>query len=252
MDDYGPATYGDRVAGVYDEWYAELPFGGDLAATVSFLQELAAGGNALELGIGTGRVALPLRMAGVDVHGIDASGAMVERLRGKPGGADIPVTIGDFRDFSLRMRFRLVYVVFNTFFSLLTQDDQVACMRAVARHLDDDGVFVMEAFMPDPARFDRGQRVSAIRVEPDVVALEVSKHDALSQRTDSQHLVLQPDGVRLYPVKIRYAYVSELDLMAKLAGMQVRERWADWDRTELSSESPKHVSVWEVAGPPRS
>jgi SAM-dependent methyltransferase len=251
MDDYGPGTYGDRVAGVYDEWYAELPFGGDLATTVSFLAELAEGGSALELGIGTGRVALPLRRAGVDVHGIDASDAMVQRLRAKPGGSDIPVTTGDFRDFSLVTRFRLVYVVFNTFFGLLTQDDQVSCMRAVARHLDDDGVFVMEAFMPDPTSFDRGQRVSAIRVELDAVAFEISKHDALAQRTDSQRVVLQPDGVRMYPVKIRYAYVSELDLMAKLAGMHLRERWADWDRTRLSSESPKHVSVWDVVGIPK-
>jgi SAM-dependent methyltransferase len=252
MDDYGPGTYGDRVASVYDEWYAELPFGGELATTVSFLRQLAADGSALELGIGTGRVALPLRQAGVDVHGIDASDAMVQRLRTKPGGADIPVTLGDFRDFSLGKRFRVVYVVFNTFFGLLSQDDQVSCMRAVARHLEDDGVFVMEAFVPDPARFDRGQRVSAIRVESDAVALEVSKHDPLAQRTDSQHVVLGPDGVRLYPVKIRYSHVSELDLMAKLAGMQLRERWSDWDRTTLSSESPKHVSVWEMAESPNS
>lgn len=252
MDEYGPGTYGDRVAEVYDEWYAELPFGGEIGVTVSFLRELAADGSALELGIGTGRVALPLRQAGVDVHGIDASAAMVERLRAKPGGADIPVTMGDFCDFSLGKRFRVVYVVFNTFFGLLTQDDQISCMRAVARHLDDDGAFVMEAFVPDPSRFDRGQRVSAIRVEPDAVALEVSQHDPLAQRTDSQQVVMQPDGVRLYPVKIRYAYVSELDLMAKLAGMQLRERWADWDRTPISGESPKHVSVWEVAGSPTS
>ena len=252
MDEYGPDTYGERVAEVYDEWYAELPFGGEIGVTVSFLRELAADGSALELGIGTGRVALPLRQAGVDVHGIDASAAMVERLRAKPGGADIPVTMGDFCDFSLGKRFRVVYVVFNTFFGLLTQDDQISCMRAVARHLDDDGAFVIEAFVPDPSRFDRGQRVSAIRVEPDAVALEVSQHDPLAQRTDSQHVVMQPDGVRLYPVKVRYAYVSELDLMAKLAGMQLRERWADWDRTPISGESPKHVSVWEVAGSPTS
>lgn len=252
MDEYGAGTYGDRVAEVYDEWYAELPFGGEIGVTVSFLRELAADGSALELGIGTGRVALPLRQAGVDVHGIDASAAMVERLRAKPGGADIPVTMGDFCDFSLGKCFRVVYVVFNTFFGLLTQDDQISCMRAVARHLDDDGAFVIEAFVPDPSRFDRGQRVSAIRVEPDAVALEVSQHDPLAQRTDSQHVVMQPDGVRLYPVKVRYAYVSELDLMAKLAGMQLRERWADWDRTPISGESPKHVSVWEVAGSPTS
>lgn len=247
MDEYGPATYGDRIADVYDERYAELPFGGDLGTSVAFLRELAREGPALELGIGTGRVALPLREAGVDVHGIDASRPMVDRLRAKAGASDISVTIGDFRDFELPDRYSLIYVVFNTFFGLLTQDDQVLCFRAVSRHLTDDGAFVMEAFVPDVARFDRGQRVSATRVEADELELEVSKHDGLAQRTESSHLVIRDDQVRLFPVKLRYAFVSELDLMARLAGMRLRERWADWDRSELSSTSPKHISVWERA-----
>jgi ubiquinone/menaquinone biosynthesis C-methylase UbiE len=248
MDEYGPATYGDRIAEIYDEWYANVPILGDVAAIVEFLRGLAGPGPALELGIGTGRVAVPLWAAGVEVHGIDASQPMVDRLRQRTGASDIPVTIGDFRDFSLDARFRVVYVVFNTFFGLLSQDDQVTCFRAIARHLTDDGAFVMEAFVPDPTRFDRGQRVSASRVEPDVVALEVSTHDALEQRTNSQHVVIRTDGVRLYPVRIRYAFVSELDLMARLAGMRLRERWADWDRSPLSSTSQKHVSVWELDG----
>jgi hypothetical protein len=181
------------------------------------------------------------------VHGIDASHKMVERLRAKPGGADIPVTIGDFAKFQLERRFGLVYVVFNTFFGLLSQDDQVAGFQAVADHLADDGAFVMEAFVPDSTRFDRGQRVSAITVEPNEVALEVTRHDALTQRSTSQHVVIREDGVRLYPVHIRYAPPAELDLMARLAGLRLRECWANWDRSPLDASSSKHISVWERA-----
>ncbi|MGZ5297663.1 MAG: class I SAM-dependent DNA methyltransferase, partial [Actinomycetota bacterium] len=200
---------------------------------------------ALELGIGTGRVAIPLAAAGVEVHGIDASEAMVGRLRAKPGGEAIPVTIGDFRDFSLDTAFSTIYVPFNTFFGLLTQDDQVTCFRTVAGHLSPDGVFVMEAFVFDPTYFDHGQRVSATKVDPDAISLDVTKHDPVEQRSDSQHVVISEGGIRLFPVKIRYAHAPELDLMARLAGLRLRERWADWDRTPFSSGSGKHISVWE-------
>ncbi|MGZ5213416.1 MAG: class I SAM-dependent DNA methyltransferase [Actinomycetota bacterium] len=246
-DGYGPSTYGDRIADVYDEIYPEVPSSGDVSTTVDFLSSLAGSEPALELGIGTGRVAIPLAAAGVKVHGIDASSAMVDRMRAKPGGDAIPVTIGDFRDFSLEMAFSVIYVPFNTFFGLLTQDDQVACFRAVARHLAPGGVFVMEAFVPDVARFDRGQRVSAIRVEPDEVSLDVSIYDPTVQVNDTQHVVIREDGIRLYPVRIRFAFVPELDLMARLAGLRLRERWADWERTPFSSGSEKHISVWERA-----
>jgi SAM-dependent methyltransferase len=246
MDDYGPSTYGERIAEAYDDRYRELAFGGDLSTTVAFLKELARDGAALELGIGTGRVALPLSAAGVHVHGIDASQAMVARLGAKPGGPEIPVTMGDFRDFTIDERFRLVYVVFNTFFGLLTQDDQVSCFQAVARHLTDEGVFAMEAFVPDLTRYERGQRVSATRVELNEVEIEVSQHDALAQRTHSHHLIVREDGLKLFPVRIRYAYPSELDLMARLAGMRLRERWADWDRSPIAATSQKHISVWEL------
>jgi SAM-dependent methyltransferase len=242
---YGPSTYGDRIADVYDSMYQEVQFSGDVSTTVDFLASLAGTGPVLELGIGTGRVAIPLVAAGVDVHGIDASEAMIEQLRSKPGGGAIPVTIGDFRDFSLDATFSVIYVPFNTFFGLLTQDDQLACFRAVARHLLPDGVFVMEAFVPDAGRFDRGQRVSAIHVEPDEVSLEVTKHDPVTQTSDSQHVVIREGGIHLYPVRIRFAYIAELELMARLAGMRLRERWADWDRTPFSSDSGKHISVWE-------
>jgi len=246
MDEYDAATYGERIADVYDEMYTEVEFSGDVATTVAFLAPVAGEGPALELGVGTGRVAIPLHAAGVEVHGIDASQAMVDRLRAKPGGADVPVTIGDFRDFSLETRFRLIYVVFNTFFGLTSQDEQVSSFRAVARHLTPDGVFVMEAFVPDVARFDRGQRVSAIRVAVDEVSLEVTHNDPLGQTSDTQHVVIREDGIRLIPVKIRFAFVTELDLMARLAGMRLRERWGDWDRSPFAAGAAKHISVWEL------
>jgi hypothetical protein len=244
-DRYRPATYGDRIAGVYDELYAEVPYTGDVATTVAFLTSLAGAGPALELGIGTGRVALPLAATGVEVHGIDAPEAMVERLRAKPGGDVIPVTISDFADFSLDTRFTLIYIPFNTFFALLTQDDQVNCFRTVARHLTPEGAFAIEAFVFDATRFDRGQRVSAINVETDRIALDVTQNDPIAQRSDSQHVIVAEDGIRFYPVKLRYAHISELDLMARLAGLRLRERWADWDRSPLTSGSQKHISVWE-------
>jgi SAM-dependent methyltransferase len=242
---YGPSTYGDRIADVYDEMYPDARNAVDIATTVDFLASLAGGGPALELGIGTGRVALPLAATGVEVHGIDASEAMVERLRSKPGGGAIQVTIGDFRDFSLHATFTVIYVPFNTFFSLLSQDDQVACFRTVARHLTTGGVFVMEAFVFDAGMFDRGQRVSVSNLEPGRVWLDVSNTDPVTQRTDSLHVVIGEEGIRLLPVKIRYAHVSELDLMARLAGLRLRERWGDWDGTPFSRSSGKHISVWE-------
>jgi hypothetical protein len=251
MDEPGPeyatSTYGDLIADIYDEVYGEVPFSGDVSTTIAFLRDLAGDGPMLELGIGTGRVALPLHESGVDVAGIDASRAMIGKLSAKPGGDRIPVEIRDFATFDLGRRFRAIFVVFNTFFGLLSQDDQVSCFASVAAHLTDDGVFVIEAFVPDLGRFDRGQRVSAIDVGVDGVRLEVSKHDPIEQRTTSQHLILDRDGARLFPVRIRYATIAELDLMARLAGMRVRERWADWDRSPLSATSPKHVSVYELA-----
>ena len=247
MEDYTDATYGDRIADVYDERYSDA-FSADTTAAVSFLKELAGRGPALELGIGTGRIALPLAEDGVEVHGIDASEAMLARLREKAGGDAITTTVGSFADFSLDARFRLVYVVFNTFFALLTQDEQVSCFAAVARHLTPDGVFAMQAFVPDVTRFDEhNQRVAADAVGTDEISLEVSEHDPFAQRTTSAHVVIRDGSVRMYPVRIRYAYTSELDLMARLAGLRLRERWAGWDRKPYPSREWTHVSVWEPA-----
>lgn len=244
-DEYTDATYGDRIADIYDE-RERVPT--DEVAAASFLKEVAGGGPALELGIGTGRVALPLMEAGVEVHGIDTSEEMVERLRAKPGGDAVKMTMGSFADFSIDARFPLIYVVFNTFFGLLTQEEQVSCFAAIARHLTSDGVFVMQAFVPDVRRFDAdNQRVSANWVGVDEIDLETSTHDPVAQRTDSQHVVVRDGSVRIYPVRIRYAYVSELDLMARLAGLRLRERWSAWDRSPFPSPGGGHISVWERA-----
>ena len=245
MRDYEAHTYGDRIAGVYDELYGSLF---DVDATVTLLAELAADGPVLELAIGTGRVALPLREGGVEVTGIDASEAMVAELRGKAGGGDIPVAMGDFADVDVEGRFKLIFVVFNTLFALTTLDDQVRCFTNVAEHLTDDGVFVVEAFVPDVTRFTRHQNAGVDDLDSDSVRLEASRHDPVHQRVDSQHVVLRRgEAVEMYPVSIRYSYPSELDLMARLAGLTLRDRWGGWNREPFTSESKFHVSVYERA-----
>jgi SAM-dependent methyltransferase len=241
-DEYGPSTYGDRWADVYDVWGGGE--GRNTAETVERLAELAGPGPVLELAIGTGRVALPLAERGVEVHGVDASEAMVAKLREKPGGGRIPVTIGDFADVPVEGRYALVFVVFNTFFGLLTQVDQVRCFANVAERLQDGGRFLVEAFVPDLGRFERGQETSAIDVRLDEVHLHAARHDPVEQVVTSQHVVVREEGVRLYPVKIRYAWPSELDLMARLAGLELQDRWAGWQREPFTASSTSHVSVY--------
>ena len=243
MDDYADNTYGDRIAEVYDRRHGGLD-----PLLVPVLAELARGGPALELGIGTGRVALPLQALGVRIAGVDASEAMVGKLRAKPGGRDLPVTFGSFAEVPVEGRFPLVYVVFNTIFALLTQAEQVRCFASVARHLTADGVFVVEAFVPDPARFHGRQAVRAVDVGQDAVGLEVTLVDPSLQLVTSQYTVIGPPGIRLYPVRIRYAWPSELDLMAQLAGLRLKARWAGWDRRPFTAESTTHVSVYKPAG----
>ena len=243
MEGYDARTYGDRIADVYDEMYGEL-FDND--ATVARLAELAGDGKALELAIGTGRIALPLKQRGVDVTGIEISEAMVEKLRAKPGGADIPVVMGDFGDLRVDGQFDLVYVVFNTLFALITQDELVRCFANVARHLSDRGIFVVEAFVPDSTRFTRHQTVGVDSLGPDRVHLEASRHDPVNQIVESQHVVLQRgEPVEMYPVSIRYSYTGELDLMARLAGLRLRNRWGGWGEEPFTSESKFHVSLYE-------
>jgi SAM-dependent methyltransferase len=243
--DVDPAAYGERIADVYDDMHFVVDRESELAATVDFLQARAGAGPVLELGIGTGRVALPLAARGVAVVGIDASPRMLDRLRAKPGGRDLPVAVGDFADVDAPGGpFGLAYVVFNTFFALCSQDAQVRCFANVATALRPGGAFVVEAFVPDPARFDRGQRVEAVDIAGETTRVSVSVHDQASQRVRAHHLVLGPEGVHTYPVDLRYAWPSELDLMARLAGLERTERWADWAGRCFTSRSISHVSVW--------
>ena len=240
MDDYTADTYGERIADVYDSWYAAFD-----ERCIDLLAEFARGGSALELGIGTGRIALPLRQRGVDVHGVDASPAMVAKLRAKRGGDAIPVTMATFADFSLDERFALAYIAFNTFFAPVTQEEQIRCMETVARHLSPGGRFVIEAFVPDLARFVSNQTVRVVGLESSEVRIDASLLDVTDQRITSQHIVLTERGTRLYPVTLRYVWPSEMDLMARIAGLRLEQRWADWERTPFARDSTKHISVYQ-------
>ena len=241
MEGYGPATYGDRIADVYDGFY---DFKLDTEGALETLADLAGAGPVLELAIGTGRLALPLAERGLEVHGIDASEAMLARLRSKPGGDVIPVTIGNFADVGVDGRFSLIFVAFNTFFGLTTQDDQLRCFANAAAHLADGGVFAIEVFFPDLCRFDRGQRTQTTLVDTGRVLLDASTHDALEQRIDSQQILVTDEGMRLFPVSIRYAFPPELDLMARLAGLELKSRWGSWRREPFTAGSSHHVSVY--------
>jgi SAM-dependent methyltransferase len=240
METYTASTYGDRIAEFYDERHRAFD-----EESVRLLAELAGGGRALELGVGTGRLALPLAARGVEVHGIDASRAMVERLRAKPGGGDIHITFGDFEEVAAPGEFALVYVVFNTFFALLSQESQVRCFQNVAARLAPGGVFLIEAFVPNPARLAGGQTTSAAEVTTERAVLDISRHDRARQYIDGQTVVLTDGRVRLYPIQLRFAWPSELDLMARLAGLRLRERRGGWSGEEFNAESTLHVSVYE-------
>jgi SAM-dependent methyltransferase len=235
-----PAFYGERWADVYDEQHDSL----DPAPAVEFLAPLAAGGRALELAIGTGRVALPLAARGITVEGVDASAAMVARLRAKPGGASVPVTIGDMADGPASGPFRLVYLVFNSLFGLLSQARQADCFRHAARVLEPGGAFVIECFVPDVSRPDRGQEVRARAVTESSVTAGLGIYDQAAQRITAQVVTLGGRGIRLRPVVLRYCWPAELDLMAGQAGLRLRERYGDWDRRPFGSASGRHVSVY--------
>ena len=211
---------------------------------VVFLAELAGDGAALELGIGTGRIALPLAQRGVRVHGIDLSEAMVARLRAKPGSYQIGVTIGDFATTTVDGTFAVAYLVFNTIMNLTSQDEQVACFRHVADHLEPGGCFVIEVHVPDLQRLPPGDTVRAFTVTPERLGFD--EYDVASQRMSSHHFWVEDGRWATVSMPFRYVWPAELDLMARLAGMRLRERHGDWDRTPFTSASAQHVSVWEL------
>ena len=222
---------------------------GDEEAAVAFLRAWAGDGPALELGIGTGRIALPLAATGIRVDGIDISPDVVEQMRTKPGGDAIEVTIGDFADVAVPGTYRLIYCPGNSLFNLLTQDDEVRCFQNVAAHLTADGAFVVESLVPDFLwRLEEHQYVHAETIDVDQVRLDMLRHDPVNQTLYENHVSLTEDGIRFNPVVQRYAWPAEMDLMARIAGLRLRERWLGWERQPWTgrwmSNNERIVSVW--------
>jgi SAM-dependent methyltransferase len=238
--------FGEDVAPRYDERSAEMFDAEVVDPVVDFLAELAGDGAALELGIGTGRIALPLSERGVPVHGIDLSEAMVAQLQAKPGADQIGVTIGDFATTRVDGTFSVAYLVFNTINNLTTQDEQVACFENVAAHLDPGGTFVIEVGLPGIRWLPPGETVRAFTVTP--TRLGFDEYDVASQGLVSHHYWLEDGAFEERSIPFRYVWPAELDLMGRLAGMRLRERWSGWRREPFTSDSTKHVSVWELPG----
>lgn len=242
--------FGEPVATTYDDDSDEMFTPEVVGRTVGFLAELAGDGRALELGIGTGRIALPLAARGIPVHGIELSRAMAARLRAKPGGEGIRVTIGDFSTAKADGSFRLAYLAFNTIMNLTTQAGQVACFRNVAEHLEPGGCFVIETMVPDLQRLPPGERF--VVFDGSETHWGIDEYDVANQGLISHHFEIVDGKVEKSFVPFRYVWPAELDLMAQMAGMELRERWAGWNREPFTSETRSHVSVWEQRDRPSS
>jgi len=236
--------FDERVAVRYDESAAEMFDPAVVDPVIDLLVELAGDGRALELGIGTGRIALPLAQRGVPVHGIELSNAMAARLRAKPGGEQIGVTIGDFATTTVDGTFSVAYLVFNTIMNLTTQAAQVECFRNVAAHLEPGGCFVIEVGVPELQRLPPGETILAFHVSEARWGLD--EYDVARQGVTSHHFEIVDGRLERFSAPFRYAWPAELDLMAQLAGMRLRERWSGWKREPFTSDSRKHVSVWEL------
>jgi SAM-dependent methyltransferase len=235
--------FDERAAARYDDSAADMFDPAVVDPAVDFLAELAGSGRALELGIGTGRIALPLAQRGVPVHGIELSKSMVVRLRAKPGGEDIGVTIGDFATATVDETFSVAYLVFNTIMNLTTQAAQAACFRNVAAHLVPGGTFVVEVGIPELRLLPPGESIRAFHVSE--ARWGFDEYDVARQGLTSHHLEIVEGKLERVSIPFRYAWPSELDLMAQLAGMRLSERWSGWNREPFTSDSRKHVSVWK-------
>ncbi|MGA6161802.1 class I SAM-dependent DNA methyltransferase [Amycolatopsis magusensis] len=248
MAEYTPSSSGDAVADVYDKWLLEKnPSAVEEAtrAIVDFLAKMAGTGPVLELGIGTGRVAIPLSERGISVAGVEASAAMAEKLRAKPGGDRVRVHLADMADPGLpAARYSLVYVVASTFFALTTREAQQECFRNVAALLAPGGAFVMETGNPDLSGGNGNQRIDILHIDADEVRLNVAQYDTGTQLMRSQLVVLSDAGTRLYPRFLRYTAPGELDDLAAEAGLELAERWSDWHGTPFTPDCPLHVSVY--------
>ncbi|KAB1906235.1 class I SAM-dependent methyltransferase [Micromonospora sp. AMSO1212t] len=234
-----PGLFGRLWAATYDG-----PGNPDPAPAVDFLAPLAEGGPVLELAVGTGRVALPLAARGLAVEGVEASPEMVAHLRAKPGGADMPVTVGDMADVPVAGPYRLVFLVFNTLFNLVSEERQAACFRNVARVLAPGGAFVIETFVPDPADFDRDEQVQVREVTEDSATIRMHRYDRAAQTFVRQTVTFDAAGVHLKPFAMRYAWPEQIDELAERAGLRLAERYADWDRTPFDADSRAHISVY--------
>ncbi|MEW2440814.1 class I SAM-dependent methyltransferase [Micromonospora marina] len=234
-----PGLFGRLWAATYDG-----PGNPDPAPAVDFLAPLAEGGPVLELAVGTGRVALPLAARGLAVEGVEASPEMVAQLRAKPGGADMPVAVGDMADVPVAGPYRLVFLVFNTLFNLVSEERQAACFRNVARVLAPGGAFVIETFVPDPAGFDRDEQVQVREVTEDSATIRMHRYDRAAQTFVRQTVTFDADGVHLKPFAMRYAWPDQIDELAERAGLRLTERYADWDRTPFDEDSRSHISVY--------
>ncbi|MFI1208668.1 class I SAM-dependent DNA methyltransferase [Streptomyces sp. NPDC020802] len=243
MVDDEDGYFGEPVAATYDQSSAEMFAPGAVDPAVGLLAELAEDGRALELGIGTGRIALPLSRRGVAVHGIDMSRAMVARLRAKPGGDAVGVSIGDFATTKVDGAFSVAYLVFNTINNLTTQDAQVACFRNAAEHLEPGGTFVVEVGVPELRRLPHGQTVVPFHRSPTRWSFDV--YDVVTQAMSSNYVEVVDGRGSYRSIPFRYVWPAELDLMARLAGLRLRDRWDNWTREPFTSESGQHVSVWE-------
>lgn len=244
MGEFDPAAYGaSGMAEEYDDLYAGY---WDTDVAVDCLAQLAGGGPVLEFGIGTGRLALPLLERGLAVEGVDGSSEMVSKLRAKPGGDRIPVVVGDFAKADAGRSFALVLLAVNTIFALPDQQAQVDCFRNAARHLAPGGRFVIEAWVPDVGGFRRNRLVRPRITGPDRISIESAELDPVEQVMRTTQAVFSNGSVRLYPANHRYAWPSELDLMAQLAGLHREERWADWARSPFTADSQAHVTVYRL------
>ncbi len=245
MDGYRPESYGDAIADVYDEWY---PADAEAEAAVVFLFEASRGGPVLELGVGTGKLAIPLAERGLRVHGLDSSAAMIERLKAKPGGDRVEVSVGDMAADLPDGPFALVFVATNTFFGLCSVAEQSAAFEAIAARLGVDGRFVIDAFVPD----DPPRSTSIVEVQKvtmDGVILSVSDADIPSQTAWGQMVEIRADGIRLRPWKVRYSTPRELDAMANAAGLVLVERYASWEKDPYTENSSNHVSIYGPVSP---
>jgi SAM-dependent methyltransferase len=236
--------FNERIAARYDESAADMFDPAVVDPVVDFLTEIAGSGRALELGIGTGRIALPLAERGVQVHGIELSKAMVARLRAKPRGDDIGVTIGDFASTTVDGSFSLAYLVYNTIENLTTQEKQVSCFRNAAAHLEPGGCFVIEVMIPELRRLPPGETFRVFYGSESYWGID--EYDVATQGLTSHHLEIVDGKLERFSAPCRYVWPSELDLMAQLAGMTLRERWSGWKREPFTSDSRQHVSVWEI------